>query len=926
MFNENLYSICQNDPEVQQALKALGSYDNPCFVLVCSKAKRQQLHSAFTYGATYAEMALTELIALAPNTQLLLVEGEYSEIKILVDATLEYLKENNQLTWMAVFRHNPIGQPSDTLRWNVTQLQQLIADNRLHSRIALNDYTDRQNWPGIKQYREYDQVEGNEQKRPSQTAEQPKAKPSLFSRMLSKIFSHAASTENEHEAPYLQQANALLTFPLNDELIEVAPFIYYLPAGDKLWHYVLTGENGDALREQDLLLNLDHVLVALHAKQHAPAFFQRICCAVATSGFPEQSEIQDTLDCIFEGLSDKLLKTQESHQQKQGCYLRILDIFHHLLDQTPFNEAIYEQLVKDEDTACLNFETYKQRFIPPESVTDELNVRQEQAMTELLDDLESVHGLDYSILKRVTRLRSETRNVCDPNLWQLQGNPNEGLLAAMMLAMDKHENVHDQHSQALLQLIDQHLLSAILDNISAELKPKSTLPKVVKVWLEQADLEAVNAKQIAVELSACLELENSHKQIQRAQPKYKLLSSISDFHMLLATCYWRSLANPTSLTQRVITLFLALAPQVTLSNFAQFYCNRYNGFVTPRLQQDFYQSLQHYNVSEPDLFAFKVRYCQQYDMAEYLVLIAAYFQSEPAQRQYLEQGILRLRPICYQQFFADVWRMNPSYIFTSAHEYVDIFQEIHRHALRCDDEVFATHFTKEQLLCVDYVESIAKQYQLPIKLTAATRVMPRDTNFTVLRYQKDHLELLIDSPNRPFDRNEGFLNVLSVVILAPDVTDKAVFSLIDLPPLETRNEVITQSLTQYITGNITFSDYQHATKNYIDSKVYSLDIEGYNRDVGNILPIILTTQDAVKQLRLISILTSHPVRGKYVLNDICLGLYLDKIFQAGHITLDERHAIRRKDLNDAAQKELATLQKKTTKQLATLHGVGDAIC
>ncbi|MCE2570369.1 hypothetical protein [Motilimonas eburnea] len=926
MVNKQLNSICESHEQVQQQLAELGSYDSPCFILITSNAAQQSVRKALNVGASRAQIAISEPITLTKDTWLLVVNEAHTEVKILANEMLTLVKESGSLIWIGVFRHNSIGNPQQTLRWNVQQLQSLIQDNQNTSGLAINDFTDKRNWPGIEPYLSNKQVAASDQDEANLPLESTR-KPSWLRRMLNVFSTNEKGNKSAHQEGYLNYAESVLAFPLNEELIRLAPFIVHLPAGELLWQYVLTGEHGNTIREQDILLDLDHVLVSLHAKRFAPDFFEDICDKICRSGFPEQADIFDDLDRILMPLANELLAVDEFVQQKRDCYLRILDIFYHLFDQTPFNDDLFEQLVEDEDTAFLTETEYQQRYAITESVTDELSCSQAQTLRKILDGLEYVSWLDHSIIKKIARLRRETRKTCDPTGWALQGERNEWLLAAILLAFDSREQVFDQYSAALKQLVDDHLHRAILEDFSDALKPSSTLPDGVTLWFTQFDVSATTAQAMALELGECLELVHDAGAESKAQPRYELFKSSSDFYLVLAICYWRYLAEPNELCLRVISLALALEPQATLNHLVQFYAGRRAGFESEALAQEFYLSLKNFNVIEEDLFAFNARFAQQHDSQAYAEIITQYVKFNANDKERFNRGLLRLRPHYYQRFFTDVSRLNPSFDFPTAHEYVDIFREIHRHAQRNDEEVLASYFNKADVLFVDYLEFLPEALCLPIKASQDTRFMPWPCNFAVLRLNQDHLELVVDSMNRPFDKETGHLYVLRVLILGPDVTNEAVFSIIDsLPDALQRSETIERFAVRYIEGDIAFDAFNTATKHFIDRKVYSLDIEGYSQYVGHILSVILTEKDREKRLRLISILASHPTHGQYVLADICAELYLDTLLAGGAISFDERREIEIEDLTAQGQKELEAFKAETAKQLARLYGEGEQVC
>ncbi len=55
--------------------------------------------------------------------------------------------------YLAIFRHNCLGDPMETLKWCSQLLEEAEANSIGESALGLNDFTDRENWPGIDKYK-----------------------------------------------------------------------------------------------------------------------------------------------------------------------------------------------------------------------------------------------------------------------------------------------------------------------------------------------------------------------------------------------------------------------------------------------------------------------------------------------------------------------------------------------------------------------------------------------------------------------------------------------------------------------------------------------------------------------------------------------------------------------------------------------------
>ena len=157
MLSSTIFDRLTLDDVLSEHLAGLDSYDEPYFICM-------QL-------STTADAAIKMLIpeldhldddiyAFRLEKQLLLfsLECEVDEVKSLANMLLDAFAANNVTAQIAVFHHNSLGKPVETLKWSTQLLETLIEKSPNESIVEFNDFCDRGNWPGLSGY-----VEGLEQ-------------------------------------------------------------------------------------------------------------------------------------------------------------------------------------------------------------------------------------------------------------------------------------------------------------------------------------------------------------------------------------------------------------------------------------------------------------------------------------------------------------------------------------------------------------------------------------------------------------------------------------------------------------------------------------------------------------------------------------------------------------------------------------------
>ena len=729
-------------------------------------------------------------------------------------------------------------------------------------------------------------------------------------------------------------AKTLLEFEVDEGLESIAPFIFNLPNGQALWQYVLSGEGREALQADGSLIDLDQVLVFAHAKQYAPMFYTWL--NLTLRGVSHQSDIHSKLHKVLACVSDELLEEEDAQPQRRECYLRIIDIFVHILDQTPLTRDMYIQLVEDEDTAFMTAEEYQQRFqLEAEATSDGLTGSQQEELENIIEVFEDYRFADNENLKSLERLRDENRNVVNPEFWDWEANPEQLLLAAIFLAWDFDRDEEDEFTEALEDRFDAAIVDKICTHVAEVLvngkdydededededegadegcdtgeQTNEALLTGLRRWLEGDHsvypdlLETMRAR---------LDLKGYESSRSHVQPAYEALES-DPVLALLAACFWRRQAGSHEASAQMIQLFMALAPQATLSCLSRLYRDGFRGFASDEAKEAFLTNRpsMHYG----DEFVFNMRMSRYESADAYEKHIRDYISTagDMRMRTFFNEGLSRLFPPHYQSFFSDVWRRFPDFDYPFD-DWADIL--ISATQLRFPYQTFAAMLARDQVL---YAGEPA-EYNIPMKAGKTMQRNAERADFAVLRHHSDHLEVvLMDAIGKEYEDGE-YIGVNNIVIVAESVTDDEIFRLRDKVLTYTqRSQLVKETLQRFINADISYAEYAEITGPYVDTAGYRLYDEHYNPYVGEPLPMIRMEKNKDRQLRFIKVMTADPRRKASILKDIGVALYVDAACQAGTINPDRAASMTRKDLSIEDINPMTAMREEIEQQLAALN-------
>ena len=870
-------SLCS---ETAELLAQLGQYDDP-FLMVCySDISADSRAELISQSLESEGISLSPIVHLNESVSFSLAFCNTETMQVIADYLIDLHDKQGCVGYLSVFRHNCLSKPTRTFDWAVQQLSQLLDKQEQFSQLAINDFTDPENWPGISMYIEPEEAIIRDTL--VQAREVKSAQPSILNRVyrsLSKLFKAGKASVEQ-----------VTKFGLGEALLQLQPFIRSLPDGEKLWRYVLTGEEKQELVDSQALVNLDSILLLLHAKQHAPSFYQEILGSVPYESTPSQDQIHDYIHRVFHYLMSELLETESELAAKQACFLRVLDVFYGIFDQTPWSEKMYELLVEDEDTACISDRDFQRRFSQEQDSLDQVSALTQQHILELLDSLESYNFASYSNLTKIDKIFDDSRLAVEPTAWLSTEPRSRLLLASILLYKDSQLAINDDKTAQLRNLVSESLPQQVIKQFKAELKPNTELPEVFESWLlsdneTEASLQAVLIKPL---LAGGIGLDDDHTQATE-QPYYQLYSNISDFLPVLASCYWLQIGEGNHLAEKVIQLSLILAPQATLQCFAKLHFKKHKTFVDAKQEKRFLKTLTSLNVDEYDLLCFEMAIAQNRDFTKYKRLVRRYNRYSSSRLELWNRALAKLTTRQRELFYLDVQRSSKKALTPLLSSRSDMLKELIHNTAYSDAEFFSAQQERAQILFSDHIEFLPEQFHLPVLCHKDMQVSPLENSFVVLRHAKDSLELIVDNPDCRFEpEHDNWPHANHFIVLREDVDVMNVLTqLAELRPYHERTKNLLFQIQAYLAGEISFSEFDQKFSSYSDTKYYGLNIERYSIHRPSILPQILAEPDEDMQLRLIRLLASHKTRGKRVLADIAEKMFFNQCIINGDLELEE---------------------------------------
>lgn len=140
--------------QVSKYLKNMDSYDDPCFMLISVEKDIAPLVEMIETEVDSEEHYDKTSIQITENLYFLSLDCTHEIMSNILTKLHKSMGELNINPHISVFRHNCLGEPEETFLWCemlLNEVKEEFGDNGGHK---VNDFQDRENWPGIKKYME----------------------------------------------------------------------------------------------------------------------------------------------------------------------------------------------------------------------------------------------------------------------------------------------------------------------------------------------------------------------------------------------------------------------------------------------------------------------------------------------------------------------------------------------------------------------------------------------------------------------------------------------------------------------------------------------------------------------------------------------------------------------------------------------------
>lgn len=141
--------------ELENYFSGLDSYDQPYFLLVSSNAGEDTVNAAIQESVKQLpedEIHHGGSLTIKEGLIFVALETENDFIQLFVSKVTESLNKQGENVFISVFRHNCLGEGAETFKWCTQLLDEVLENQQGDSAVLYNDFTDRENWPGLSKY------------------------------------------------------------------------------------------------------------------------------------------------------------------------------------------------------------------------------------------------------------------------------------------------------------------------------------------------------------------------------------------------------------------------------------------------------------------------------------------------------------------------------------------------------------------------------------------------------------------------------------------------------------------------------------------------------------------------------------------------------------------------------------------------------
>ena len=156
MLSSEIYDTLTLPEDAKSYLEGLDDYDDPYFICIKVNKDEKQAAELLKEALSSKAEALYSVAAFAIGEGLFLlsIDAETEDISELTHGMKTTYTNHGLMAHISVFRHNCLGEGMETFKWCTQLLEEVLKGSPDESAIGVNDFSDRDNWPGIAEYQD----------------------------------------------------------------------------------------------------------------------------------------------------------------------------------------------------------------------------------------------------------------------------------------------------------------------------------------------------------------------------------------------------------------------------------------------------------------------------------------------------------------------------------------------------------------------------------------------------------------------------------------------------------------------------------------------------------------------------------------------------------------------------------------------------
>ncbi|VVS90979.1 hypothetical protein [Desulfoluna spongiiphila] len=156
MLSSEIYDNLTLPNDAKSYLQGLDDYDDPYFICVKANKDEKQATELLKEALNSKAEIFYGVAAFAIDERLFLLAID-AETDAIFDFSHELkttFTDHGLIAHISVFHHNCLGEAMETFKWCTQLLEKVMKESPDASAIGVNDFSGRENWPGIGEYQD----------------------------------------------------------------------------------------------------------------------------------------------------------------------------------------------------------------------------------------------------------------------------------------------------------------------------------------------------------------------------------------------------------------------------------------------------------------------------------------------------------------------------------------------------------------------------------------------------------------------------------------------------------------------------------------------------------------------------------------------------------------------------------------------------